>query len=178
MKKLLLSPFLILLMMAFISIPVFAHNVEFVVIGGSEVRFQYANGLPMSNAKVYVLDENMEHISVSSTDEYGVFDYGRYFGIAARLEVHHNNYKVRFVLPETLPRVVISDRGVLLEVVVPAGSGGRLSVTSRSIIYIGIAFVLGFVALLIITRVRGKQPIMTKIDIVHSRRMPRYSGGR
>jgi hypothetical protein len=164
-----------LFMAAFLLIPMSTHNVEFVVMGDGDVRFQHADETPMSNAEVRVIGVHMRPIAISRTDESGIFNYRAYFGSAARLEVNHNGYTVNFVVPEISPITVISDRGVRLETIVPAGSGGRLSAASWSFIAISVAFVVVFSSMLIINKVRGKTPIATKLQIVHSRRMPQYS---
>jgi hypothetical protein len=164
------SVLFVIFVAAFLLIPMSTHNVEFVVMGDGDVRFQHANGTPMANAEVRVIGEHMRPIAIARTNEYGIFNYRIYFGSAARLEVNHNGYTVNFVVPEVSPLTVISDRGVRLETIVPAGSGGRLSAASRSFIYISIAFVVVFIAMLIANKVRGKTPIATKSQIVHSRR--------
>ena len=151
----------------------FAHAVEFVVLGGAEVRFQYAGGQPMSNAEIHVLDENMEIIAIRYANEYGVFDYGAYFGTAARLKAHHNNFIVRFIIPDTFPRVVYNDRGERVEVVVPAGSGGRLSTASMAFIYIGAVSVIGYAALLVIRKKQTRKPDFTVAEAAIKRRIPR-----
>jgi len=163
---------LVIFMAAFLVIPITTHNVEFVVMGDGDVRFQFPDGTPMINAEVRVIGGHMRAIAMSRTDEYGIFNYRPYFGSAARLEVNHNGYTVNFTVPEVSPITVISDRGVRLETVVPAGSGGQLSVTSRFFIYSGIVFTLIFITFFIINKVRGKAPVPTKSQIVHSRRMP------
>ena len=170
--KYLLPVVFAIFMAAFLLIPMSTHNVEFVVMGDGDVRFQYADGTPMVNAEVRVIGEHMRPIAISRTDEYGIFNYRTYFGTAARLEVNHNGYTVNFIVPEVSPITVISDRGVRLETIVPAGSGGRLSATSRSFIFTGVAFVVISGTILIVNKVRGKTPIATKSQIAHSRRMP------
>jgi len=166
-----LSIFLALFMVAFILTPTFEHNVEYVVMGGSEVRFQYADGTPMSHAQVRVIGEHGRPIAMGITDQYGVFDYIAYFGTGARLEVRHEGYEVRLAIPEILPAVTISDRGVRLEIVVPAGSGGRLTTASQVLLVTGAAFVVVTTALLILGKVRWRAKVPTKSEIVSSRRM-------
>jgi|GEM_PF-3407032 len=163
----------VLFVAAFLLIPTPTHNVEFVVMGDGDVRFQYADGTPMVNAEVRVIGGHMRPIAMERTDGYGIFNYRPYFGTAVRLDVRHNGYMVQFTVPEVSPITVISDRGERLETIVPAGSGGRLSGASRSFIYASIAFVVVFAAVLIVSKVRGKTPIMTKSQIVQSRRMQR-----
>jgi hypothetical protein len=170
-----LTTVFVIFMAAFLLIPMSTHNVEFVIMGDGDVRFQYANGTAMTNAEVRVIGGHMHPVAIARTDEYGIFNYRPYFGTAVRLEVSHNGYTVNFVVPEVSPITVISDRGVRLETIVPAGSGGRLSAASRSFIYISVAFVVAFIAIFIINKVRDKKPIATKSQIVHSRRMPQRS---
>ena len=170
-----LSIVFVLFLVAFLLIPMPAHNVELVVMGDGDVRFQYADGTPMTNAEVRVIGEHMRPIAFSRTGESGIFNYRPYFGTAAHLEVNHNGYTVNFVVPEVSPITVISDRGVRLETIVPAGSGGRLSAASRSFIYISIASAVVFSTILIVNKARGKTPIATKSQIVHSRRMPQHN---
>ena len=170
-----LSILLVIFMVGFLLIPMSTHNVEFVVMGDGDVRFQHSDGTPKVNAQVRVIGANMRPVSISRTDESGIFNYRNYFGTAVRLEVNHNGYTVNFIVPEVSPIAVISDRGERLETVVPAGSGGQLSATSRTFIYISIAFAAVFIAVLSINKVRGKTPIATKSQIVHSRRMSKQS---
>jgi len=155
--KLLIAFSLVLSANLISATPAYAHNVEFVILGGGRLRFQYANGQPMAYAGVHVLNEYREIFSTGYTDTYGVFDYERYFGMATRLEVRHNNFTVRFTLPASLPRVVYNDRGELVEIVVPAGSGGRLSLTSIVLIYLGAAALVGFAIFFVIGRVKGRK---------------------
>jgi len=156
--KLLIAFSLVLSANLISATPAYAHNVEFVILGGGRLRFQHASSQPMAHAKVHVLDEYREIISIWYTDTYGVFDYERYFGMATRLEVRHNNFTVRFTLPTSLPRVVYNDRGELVEIVVPAGSGGRLSLGSLVLIYLGVVTLVGFAVFLVIGKMKGRKP--------------------
>jgi len=152
--------------------PAYAHNVELVILGGGRLRFQYANGLPFAYAEVQVLDKYGELISAGYADAYGVFDYERYFGTAARLIARHNNFTIRFTLPAALPRVVYNDRDELVEIVVFAGSGGRLSLASLFFIYFGAAALIGGAVCFVMRRVKGRKPLMAEVDLALARRMP------
>jgi len=111
---------------------------------GKWLRFQHASDPPMAYARVHVLNEYREIISTRYANTYGVFDYERYFGTATKLEVRHDNFIAHFTLPASLPRVVYNDRGELVKIVAPAGSGGRLSLGSLVLIYLGAATLIGF----------------------------------
>ena len=152
--------------------PVHAHNVELVILGGGRLRFQYANGLPFAYAEVHVLDKYGELISAGYADAYGVFDYERYFGEAARLKARHNNFTVRFTLPASIPRVVYNDRDELVEIVVFAWSGGRLSLASLVFIYLGSAALTGGAVCFVMRRVKSRKSLMAEADLALARRMP------
>jgi len=169
--KVLIAFLLVFSVELFSAVPAYAHNVELVILGGGRLRFQYANGLPFAYAEVHVLDKYGQIISAGYADAYGVFDYERYFGEAARLIAHHNNFAIRFTLPASLPRVVYNDRDELVEIIVPAGSGGRLSLASLFFIYFGAAALTGGAVYFVMRRVKGRKPLMTEADLALVRRM-------
>jgi len=165
--------FLLVLSVELISpLPAYAHNVELVILGGGRLRFQHANGLPFAYAEVQVIDKYGQRISAGYADAYGVFDYERYFGTAARLIAHHNNFTIRFTLPASLPRVVYNDRDELVEIVVFAGSGGRLSLASLVFIYFGAAALISGALYFVMRKAKGRKPLAAEADLALARRMP------
>lgn len=133
------SILIIAVMVLLFSITSFANGVEYVILGGTVIRFQYANGEPMSDAEVHIQNENGEIYAVNYTNEIGEFDYSEFYGKASKIEVVHNDHSCCYVIPDKIPEIIYNDDGEVIETTISAGNGDIFSKKSVIVIFSGVS---------------------------------------